>query len=1164
MIHFKTLKLHGFKSFVDRTVLDIEPGLTGIVGPNGCGKSNLVEALRWVMGETSAKKMRGDGMEDVIFAGTSARPARTLAEVSIVLDNQDRDAPPACNGGDEIEISRKIERDRGSAFRINGRIARARDVQMLFADAMSGANSPALVSQGRVTAIINARPADRRLILEESAGISGLYARRHEAELRLRAADQNLARLEDLTGGMDQRLASLRKQARQAARYKSLSARIRQADLMIAWSEWRVLHDRIREAEQLFADAEKEVAAYMAAVAALTKTQTTQGQDLPALRQEESREAAALQAKKIELQRIEDRAAQSRQALEDTQAALAQTGADIAHETRSLEDSETGLTRLTEEAGHLEKSRTDAQTRLKEKESEKADLAKNVEDLESRYTALMQSAAQMRASRDTLVARVNGAQRQLETLHGKETRLSDSLAALKSARTNAGAKDPDALRAEISKTENDLTRAKDDANRLAENRAKLGREIDDAKTAGQKAANARDRQTMEIKTLRDILEAEDTGGFRPVVEDIRANEGFEAALTRALGEAVAASFEDGAPMNWRKPDIAPNALPPLPEGLRPVDTLVEKPPAQILPLLKMTGLAATADDAERLAPHLLPGQSVVTKDGGLWRWDGFHAAPGKTDRHALRLRQKNRLAELESGLPALERDVQSRESALAALEAKRAQTRTAAEETSANIQSLETSLRQLNRDLQSEIESRARQDAGIARQDESLTLCREEIARLETDLKDAQDLLDQSDAQALKSLEDKTAALREKLAQARAALQDCLRDVDRMAQAEKTREARLHAIADERVNLKNRSIRARERLKTLDERQDALREKLNGLKARPDEMSGLREDLLSGIQEAEYKRNIAADKLAALEAGIAETARAMKETEARLADSREARARAQATWEALRTQNEDLDAAISGRFEMSPAELKAHITLPEEALEDIDAAALSEYRQARDELARQRDALGSVNLRADEEATELERELAALLHERNDLISAIEELRGGINKLNKEARERLRAAFDHVNAHFARLFTQLFGGGKAHLALIDSDDPLGAGLEIFAQPPGKSLQSLSLLSGGEQTLAAIALIFGMFLTNPSPVCVLDEIDAPLDDANVDRVCDLLEEICETVRTRFLLITHHRLTMARMDRLYGVTMAERGISQLVSVDLQKSFEFAEAA
>jgi chromosome segregation protein len=412
---------------------------------------------------------------------------------------------------------------------------------------------------------------------------------------------------------------------------------------------------------------------------------------------------------------------------------------------------------------------------------------------------------------------------------------------------------------------------------------------------------------------------------------------------------------------------------------------------------------------------------------------------------------------------------------------------------------------------------------------------------------------------ALAAQQVQTDGAREALAEAREALHAAIRDFEISKQEQSRREARLQAIGDERVNLNNRCIRARERIVELDERSEKLQARIEELKKRPTAIKKESEELLSRITEQETARAAVSDKLASCEAELADTTKALKQAEAALSEVREARASAQATMDERRAQLESIRAYIQEQFSMSPEELGAQAALSDEAMPDLETLKVQKDKAVRD-----RDLIGPVNLRAEQEAMELEGQLTGILAERNDLTEAINELRGGINTLNIEARDRLQAAFERVNEHFRDMFGRLFQGGKAHLALIESDDPLEAGLEIFAQPPGKALQSLSLLSGGEQTLTAIALIFAIFLTNPAPICVLDEVDAPLDDANVDRFCDLLDEFSERNETRFLIITHHRLTMARMDRLYGVTMAEKGVSQLVSVDLNQQFDFLEAA
>lgn len=1152
MIQFKKLTLGGFKSFVDRTELEIGPGLTGIVGPNGCGKSNLVEALRWVMGESSAKRMRGGEMEDVIFNGTDARPARNFAEVSLFLDNTSRAAPAAWNGEEEIEVLRRIERDRGSAYRVNGKSCRARDVQMLFADTVTGANSPALVSQGRVTAIINAKPQERRMILEESAGVSGLYARRHEAELRLRAADSNLQRLEDLLGGMEGRLAALKKQARQAVKYKNLSAEIRTLEMAVARQEWEALQTRIRQAKEAFAAAESTVAEHMATVAQLTKTEAAQAAELPPLRQDEAKAAAALQAQTLALQRLEDRERELENRLNETAEQLARLVQDRTHETQGLEESAATLERMDREEKDIHARSSGEKEAFEEKLAIKRGLEEKVLRLEAEYESFMQETARVQASRAALEQQISAEERRLHTAQERQQALNEEL---KNAQERlSGNNNLAEIKTLIAGLEADIAG-------LGKTLAQGLAESEDAQAALEKARSLREDKTRaasaaetEVRTLEGLLDTDSQSAYRPVLEDIRPGKGFETALSRALGDTLTASADMSAPAVWRESGFK-GSPPPLPAGAEPLAPHVEAP--GILHMaLAMVGVVNDTADGEKLAAFLNPGQSLVSRDGAYWRWDGLYIKADAADRHALHLRQKNRLKELKDTLADLEK-------ACTAADTTYDRAKTRAEDTESAVTRTHQALRDKEQELgarQAEIsaltERQAALLADISRLEEGLRNAVEDGATAEKTLAEHRKELAAYDEKALAEQKARVEKIRSTLSEARDGLQNAVRELDRLQQEQSRRKARLHGIADERVHLNNRAIRSRERLKDLEERETALKEKRKELQNRPRTLESDRESLMSKIVEMEKTRNMAADALAAREAEAVETAKALKEAEGRASEAREERAGFQATLSAGQEQMKEITQAIEERFDMEPASMPA----PKDESGDIDG-----LKSQRENLVRERDRIGPVNLRAETEASELESELGGILNERDDLIQAVGELRAGIDTLNTEARERLNTAFDRVNGHFQSLFATLFAGGKAHLSLIESDDPLESGLEIFAQPPGKSLQSLSLLSGGEQTLASIALIFAMFLTNPSPICVLDEIDAPLDDANVDRVCTLLEKIAGRGETRFLVITHHRLTMARMDRLYGVTMAERGISQLVSVDLgQPELELLEAA
>ncbi|MEM9469250.1 MAG: chromosome segregation protein SMC [Pseudomonadota bacterium] len=1160
MIQFKQLRLSGFKSFVDKTALDIEPGLTGIVGPNGCGKSNLVEALRWIMGETSSKRMRGSGsMEDVIFNGTNARPQRNFAEVSLLLDNTTRTAPPAYNDTEEIEIVRKIERDKGSLYKINGKTHRARDVQMLFADTVTGANSPALVSQGRVTQMINAKPQERRLVLEESAGVSGLYVRRHEAELRLRAADNNLQRLEDLVGSMEGRLASLKKQARQAVRYKDLNAKIKDLELSIAYLEWRLLCNKIDQAKARFGNSETVVAEHMATVTQLTKTQNVQSEDLPALRKKEAESAAALQAQKLTLQRIEDQERALEEQLTEVREQLSRLTQDREHETQSLEENTGIQSRLKTEEQNLQNSEGNEAEIIAEKLSIVERLEAQVSELETEYEAFMEKAAELKAGKQALEKQIAADQSRLLVAQERKEKLEEDLATAKSKFSHDNTHET--LKSEIVALEEEITKARTQIEQVEGDLNQSQDALETARQSLQEKEKLNSEILTEIKTLETVLQSSSEDEYRPVLNDIEPDAGFETALSRALGDTLMASTDEEAPIVWFERDFNADQFPALPNGAKALEPHI-RAPKHLKAALSLIGIADDHNQGSTMAKELNPGQSIVSLDGAYWRWDGLHIKASATDRHAQHLQQINRLKELESLRPSEEQALISAQQALTS--AKEAQ--------EANQNRVDTLLRDTRAkeitlsEKQSEISQLTEQRSGlfaeIATIEEGLKNAKNDIEETQSAINGNQQALSGYESADQEDQSEQVDKIRTKLADVRDSHREAVRELDRIQQEKSRREARLHAIADESVNLQNRIIRSRERLKELEEREETLYEKQKTLESAPKTMGSEREELLNNISELEEQRNLDADKLATVENELSETSKALKEAESILSSAREDRASAQATAAAGQEQLDEIVSAIVEKFDLEPKALLAETSLKIDEEEDLPA--IDPLKADREKFTRQRDSIGPVNLRAEIEAEELEKEVGGVLEERDDLVQAIAELREGIDKLNTEARERLMKAFDSVNEHFQTLFVQLFGGGKAHLALVESDDPLNSGLEIFAQPPGKTLQSLSLLSGGEQTLASIALIFGMFLTNPSPICVLDEIDAPLDDANVDRVCNLLDHIAARGETRFIIITHHRLTMTRMDRLYGVTMAERGVSQLVSVDLNQQMDFLEAA
>ncbi|HXQ52060.1 MAG TPA: AAA family ATPase [Stellaceae bacterium] len=1146
-MHFAKLRLAGFKSFVDPTELLIEPGVTGIVGPNGCGKSNLVEALSWAMGEVSAKRMRGGEMDDVIFGGTADRPARNLAEVTLSLDNSRHDAPKPYDEYDEIEVVRRIERGEGSGYRVNGKEVRARDVQLLFADAATGAQSPAIVSQGRISAIISAKPADRRALLEEAAGITGLHARRHEAELRLKAADANLLRLEDVLQTLATQLDGLKKQARQASRYRRLSDHIRRAEAVVLHLRWLAASTERVAAEERLRVAERAVADRTASSLAAEREKETASGALPALRQSEAAASAELQRLVHARQALEDeerRIAASRATAEQR---LEQIAADRVREEGLAADARAALARLTAEQAELQaaqahesEARANAATALAAARTE-------VAALEAELARLTEEVAATEARRAALETRRQEAADRIARLAEREAEIANARAALEAETISA------ARTAEAARSVRDAEAALEAARAAAETAEQQLRAAQDAESQARAPLEAAEQRRAKLATeaqaLNELLAAASDKRFPPILDSIAVTGGFEAALGAALGEDLTAPLDHAAPIHWRGLPPYDTAL-SLPAGCAPLAAHVTAPPA-LARRLAQIGIVDDEASGERLQPQLAPGQRLVSRDGGLWRWDGFRRAAGTPTAAAQRLRQRNRLAEIEDALREAERAIATLSESFAA--AQQASRRHIEAERAARAMARQAlDALAASRDIETKL---AREATAVASRLEALEAASE---RLASDLGEARQGRDDA-AAALAALpdpalgRDAVGQLRELLAERRLHHVACQGEHDRLAHETELRRRRIDAIAGETASWQDRAEAAERQHATLEERRHALVSEIEALARRPTEIAAQREALAETIAASTTRRNVAADALAEGETRLAAAERAAKGADAALAVEREDRVRC----EAQRDQTEDsqraLAQAISERLDCAPdAVLGAAGIESSETLPPLpDAAARFER------LVRERDTMGPVNLVAEQEAHEVEERLQHLTGERDDLVAAIAKLRHGIQTLNREGRERLVAAFEQVNEQFGKLFVQLFGGGQAFLRLDneEGEDPLEAGLEVMACPPGKKLQTLSLLSGGEQALTALALLFAVFLTNPAPICILDEVDAPLDDANVDRFCRLVEEIAETCETRFLIITHHRLTMARVHRLFGVTMSEKGVSQLVSVDLQ---------
>ena len=1131
-MHFERLRLSGFKSFVDPAELRIDPGLTGVVGPNGCGKSNLLEAFRWVMGEGSPKSLRGGGMDDVIFAGTARRPGRDFAEVMLTLGGVDA---AAFRGDDTLQVVRRIERGLGSAYRVNGRDVRARDVALLFADAATGAHSPALVSQGRIGAIIAAKPAERRALLEEAAGISGLHVRRHEAELRLRATEANLLRLDDVIAAQTAAAAALKRAAKAAERYRALSDALQDAEKALVFARWTAAQAAVATATAAADAAERAVAAATRDAARTGTAQADAAAALPGLRQAAAAAAAARQAI-VEAERAlvadaERVAARSR----DLAATAATIARDRAREDGLARDAAAADARLAAEAAALAERIAAATPALAAADAAVAaaerDAAAGEGDLAAAIEAHARSAAAARAAATALdTARGRLARAQAEADRLAAVPLPDLVAL--DARRAAAAAQVEIAGAAIAQASKDIAAA-DTERRTAE----AAREVAATELSAARAV------ATGLAAERDALARLLAGGgaAASLLDRITVARGDERAFAAAFGDDLAATLGGDAGRFW---EAVAGDGPARPAGSEALDATA---PPELARRLAATGIADPAA-APALAASLRPGQRLVTRDGRLWRWDGFRdlgvagaaGVGGRGVAAAERLTQRNRLAALAAELPGAEAAVvagraatTAAETALAAAGAadRAARTARAAAERDHDAARAAAAAAAAERDRA--LAARDASTAAIARLRDDAAGFAGEVAAAEAAAAEITGLPEL--AAAVTAARGAAEAARATLATTRAAAATGRRDRDAAT-------ARAGAVAAERREWDRRTAASAAHRADLDRRAAAAEAEAAAIAGRPAALAAEQAALATRGSAADAARRAADDALAAAEARLAaldREARALGET---LADAREARARAAAQADHALHRRREIEAACGARFGTAPPTLGA-------TPGDAEALAAEVAR-----LAAERERLGPVNLRADLELAELTATTAATAGERADLDTAILRLRGSIGALNREGRVRLRAAFEAVDGHFRDLFGTLFAGGAAHLELVESDDPLAAGLEIMAQPPGKKLQSLTLLSGGEQALTATALIFALFLTTPSPLCVLDEVDAPLDDANVERFCDLLDRMAADTATRFLIVTHNAVTMSRMHRLYGVTMAEPGVSQLVSVDL----------
>ena len=1141
---FQSVRISGFKSFLEPTEIQMNRGLTGVVGPNGCGKSNIVEAIKWIMGENSARQMRGDGMDDVIFSGTDERPSRNFAEVSIKLDNSEKKAPAIFNHYDEIEITRKIEREKGSVYRVNGKQVRARDIQLIFADNGTGARSSGIVGQGRIAQIIDSNPEDRRVILEEAANIKGLHSRRHEAELKLKGASDNLDRLSDIEQTYKEQLIELEKQGRKAARYRSVGERIRKAEATLFFN---LMNNAKKEANDLdiqLKNANENVSQGQIKVAEHTKSQLHLANKTPDLKKDEAEKAAILQTFNITKIKLDEEKSSAQNALQNIINQINLINNDIVRESEIKEDAKKSLSTLLTEEKNLREDTENFSTKI----TKATDLVKKLRSIsdaaDDKLSTITSEIYSIKSDKSDLEKRIKNLKQKIEVTQNQLANFNieddknrfkldkEKIINLKKLIQENNQLN-DGYKVELEKLEKLETRLVEEKNTAVFEFNKVNLEFDSLSTLlGRDTLNS---NTLE-KTIGNI-------------------NNLEEAIGSVLGETLLAPIlsDDQSTENatyWRD-DFKTISTASLPESVIPIVTKITK--SSILDTaLKGVGIVDNKEIAFKLQKELTFGQALTTPSGGLWRWDGFVQPQGVQNSYSERLQQIARLRLLQNKLPSLEENQSLSEKKL--------------EECFKNIKKYKDDLANLQVKLSNlisesnelelqntKVESKLLSSEALIKElknTERMSL--EELSELEKEFNNSLNL---------PSLLAEELKVRNNADQSRNELTDAMAAEQQIKSEESFKSRNLIQLGHQKENWKVREEEAKTRLISLEERLIASQNEKNRLSTLPESFEKKEAELNIKIQEAILNRNTATDQLVKNETSLNDADKLVREAEKAVSTLREEMIKIEALLNLSKAKIQNIEDRVFEKLKIKSTELDKFINTKEE---DQPIKSIEILEKTLQRLLNERETLGAVNLRAEDEMNEMLNKIEVMSKERVDLEEAIAKLRSGIFELNKEGRQRLKESFEEVNENFKQLFQKLFGGGNAELRLVGNEDPLQAGLEVLASPPGKKMQLLSLLSGGEQALTAISLIFSVFLCNPAPICILDEVDAPLDDTNVGRFCDLLNQIVDETNTYFMVITHHRLTMAKMDRLFGVTMEQKGISKLVSVDLEQASRIRDIA
>tara|TARA_B100000902_G_scaffold374976_1_gene404459 strand:- start:884 stop:4342 length:3459 start_codon:yes stop_codon:yes gene_type:complete len=1152
-LNFNRLRLNGFKSFVDPTDLQILPGLTGIVGPNGCGKSNLLDALRWVMGENRPTSMRGDGMDDVIFGGTDLRPARAFAEVVLEVGDLDSVTMPVQAIDETVEIVRKINLESGSVYRIEGKEVLAREVRMLFADSSTGSNSPSLVRQGQIASLINEHPKSRRKILEEAAGIAGIYQRRHESELRLNASENNLSRVNDILSKLREQLKVLAKQASQAGEYRSLGVAIRKEEALLLYSQWKNKKQEVEAAEQEIGEIVKARSIKQQISLTLSRERETKEELLPSIREKQATDQIGFRQLQSMKDSFDEKHRLAVLRIDEMKKRISDLDSEYLRETELSADAESVLQKLIKESKELEEEKLTLEERIISARSDSDNSETEFKKREIEYDNQAKDFASLLAEKNTAEKSREECKQNLLVIEGKISQVKGD-----QARVDLRRKE---IEKERKKASESLTETEVLVIKSANSLEKLEEDCQKAMSAevegSEKLIESKSKLAAIISEIEALQElAEDRHSVsEPLLNEVSAKIGYELALGAAMSDEMnfprQTTGEESGWMAFQKTFHGED----LPENIKNLSHFVEHP-KELSRRLKSIGIVDSKDGA-RLQLKLSDGQTLVSKEGDLWRWDGFvRKSADISSETVLKLKNVNRLKKLHQIKEDMEKLVIVEQDKYQLLEEKFKEImdlRDGKKYDYINLEKKLTSLKLSLSKLDAEYEINGAQLEGFNDKADQLQKEFEEFSSFmsinEIDEESNQDLLAKENS--LNAQKHELENFRAKNLEDRLKLEDIL-SKDQHGQA------RLGQILDDIKEWESRQKRSLDQQANILTRKDKFQVLLDAAVLEPENIEKEVEALAERIVQAERKCADSTNTLIEAEKNLRQAFLVERESQKLTEDLKEKYVRAEVSLETMKQSMEEMETSLTDNTGLSVNEFE--VKFKKENFKNLSIISIQEKLE---KLKRRREIIGPVNLRAEEDEKEINDEFEALNAQRDDLEAAIRKLRSAISDLNKEGRGKLMSAFDQVNQNFKELFKTLFGGGSSNLMFVESQDPLEAGLEIMCQPPGKKLSSLSLLSGGEQTLAAISLIFAVFLARPSPICVLDEVDAPLDDANVVRFCRLLDEMNSKTKTRFLIITHNPITMARMNRLFGVTMGEKGVSQLVSVDLDRAEELVEA-